>query len=393
MTAVGAAGAAARPRRITMLLENHAYPGDTRVRNEAETLVADGHRVTVHAPRLDGQPARETLAGVEVRRFRGPQSDGTRRGYLVEYLTAHLQLIPRGLLALRSREAVVHLHNPPDTLFPVAWAARALGRRAVYDMHDAAPELFAEKFGSSRVEAVLRACQRLSLRAADAVLVTNEPQREVAVRSTSRVTVVRNGPRRATLAAAPAARGGALTDPRLLFVGNVELQDGVLMLADLVARLRREHGLAGARLTVAGDGTELDALRRAADAAGVADAVTCLGRVPHDRVAELIAAADICLEPAPCSPLNHQTSMIKVAEYLAGGRPVVAFALDETRRMAGDGGAYARCGDPADFAAVVAGLARDPERRAALARSGRDRAADLVWERSAEALIETYRGL
>ena len=56
--------------RVVMLLENNPYPQDTRVRNEAETLAAAGHRVTVLAPRGRGQPSRERLHGVDVLRYR-----------------------------------------------------------------------------------------------------------------------------------------------------------------------------------------------------------------------------------------------------------------------------------------------------------------------------------
>src|SRR3954451_1678941 len=133
--------------RIVMLLENQPYPQDVRVRHEAESLVGAGHEVVVLAPRSAGQHRTEIVNGVTVRRFWLPQAAGTAGGYVREYLVAHAQLIPRGLLQLARGGSVVHLHNPPDTLFPVAVVARLVGRRSVFDLHDLAPELFEEKFG------------------------------------------------------------------------------------------------------------------------------------------------------------------------------------------------------------------------------------------------------
>src|SRR5688572_30907170 len=53
--------------RVLMLVEN-SFPADTRVRNEAGTLVANGYRVSVISLRSPGQPWREVVDGVMVYR-------------------------------------------------------------------------------------------------------------------------------------------------------------------------------------------------------------------------------------------------------------------------------------------------------------------------------------
>jgi glycosyltransferase involved in cell wall biosynthesis len=121
--------------------------------------------------------------------------------------------------------------------------------------------------------------------------------------------------------------------------------------------------------------------------------VRLLGPIEHARVPELLAAADIAIEPAPCGAFNDRSTMAKVPEYLAAGLPVVAYDLPETRVTAGAAAVYARCGDQAGFARAVAGLAADPDRRRELAERALQRARQLVWERSEAALVEAYRGL
>lgn len=376
-----------------MLLENNPYPQDVRVRAEAEALVAAGHEVTVHAPRAAGQVRHERLAGVSVRRFALPESGGGLGGFLLEYAIAHAQLLARGLRELARGADVVHLHNPPDTLFPVSMAARAAGRAAVYDHHDLVPELFAEKFGASSLGPVLRAAQRAAFRSATATIVTNESQREIALErggiGAGRVTVVRNGPARATLAADVDVRPGALKEPRIVFVGELEVQDGVLELPDLLTR----PALRGGTLTIVGPGSLADPLRARAESLGVADRVRLTGRVPHERVPGLISEADICVDPAPCGDMNHRSTMIKITEYLAAARPVVAYELLETRRTAGEAVLYAPCGDGEAFGGLVERLAGEPAERERLATAGRARAEELVWEHSARALTELYARL
>lgn len=392
---VGDAGAACRPvlGRVVMLLENQTYPEDVRVRNEAESLTRHGWQVTVIAPRREGQQARETVRGVRVWRFRLPHAGAGMKGYLAEYAVAHAQLWSRALVRLVRGADVVHLHNPPDTLFPIGLLARGLGKRLVYDHHDLSAELFAEKFGSSRVETVLRAAQWASFRSADAAIVTNESQREVALSNGARdsgdVHIVRNGPRRHTLVETVRPRAGVLADPRLVFVGEIASQDGV---ADLPALLAHPD-LARAHLTIVGDGPDRDELERQFAAAGLSDRVRFTGWVKHEEVAGLIAEADICVDPAPCTPLNHQSTMIKIGEYLAAGRPVVAYELVESRRTARDAARFARAGNSRGFGDLVAELAKDPDRRIALGVRARARAEELVWERSEEVLIRAYATL
>ncbi len=380
-----------------MLLENNPYPLDVRVRSEAESLARAGYAVVVCAPRDPGQARRERIGGVDVRRYRLPETPARAWGFLVEYGIASLQLHLAAVRELLRGARVVHLHNPPETLFPAAFLARALGRRVVFDHHDLTPELFAAKFGRSPVVAVLKTFERLTMKAASHVVAANESHREVALtrggKQPGDVTVVRNGPPASALSVPAKPRDGVLGNPRLAFLGSMESQDGVDMLPELMRRLASDHGLAEARLVMIGAGSRRADLERAFAEAGVADRVRFTGQVPHDQVPALLADADICLDPAPCTELNHSSTMIKIAEYMAAARPVVAFPLRETQSTAGDVLVYAAADDVASFAAAVAGLAADPAARSSRGAAGRERAQALTWEHSERALLEAYSAL
>src|SRR4051794_33882767 len=126
-------------QRILMLVENFPYPEDPRVRNEAESLANAGYEVTVLAPRAPGQPRSERIGAVGVRRYWLPRVSETVWGYLVEYAVAHTQLFLRAARELVGRADVVHIGNPPDTLFIIGLLARALGRKVLFDQHDSGP--------------------------------------------------------------------------------------------------------------------------------------------------------------------------------------------------------------------------------------------------------------
>jgi glycosyltransferase involved in cell wall biosynthesis len=386
-----------RSRRVVMLLENHSYPADVRVRSEAETLSRSGYLVKVIAPRAPGEPGSERIHEVEVSRYRLPPQRASATGLLAEYFVANFQLYLRALRELLRGTRVLHIHNPPDTLFPVAWAARLIGSQVVFDHHDLAPELFAAKFGSQSTIMLraLRFMERRTMRSASHVLAANESHRAVAINrggvTPGAVTIVRNGPRLAALEDS-VPRPGCLREPRLVFVGSMAVQDGVEDLADIVSELEHRYGVY-AQLTIVGDGPSRAVLASRCRELGIAARARFTGQVAPEQIPALLAAADICLDPAPCNPLNHCSTMVKVAEYLAAGRPVVAYRLRETVHTAGEVALLAGCGDRAEFVEHIARLAGDEELRAELGRRGRERARDLTWEQSEQALMSAYAQL
>ncbi len=375
-----------------MLLENNPYPQDVRVRGEAESLASAGYRVEVVAPRASGQPRRETINGVVVRRFRGAEASAPGvSAILREYAVAAVALHLAAVRALLRGARVLHIHNPPDIFFCAGALFRLAGRRVIFDHHDLGPELVEAKFARRPLVALARAVEWLTFAVASHVLAANESHAEVARRRGAKapqaVTVVRNGPPAAWLELPASGREGALSEVHLAYVGAVAVQDGVQEMAAVLAALPSELS---AHLTVIGDGDARPVVETALRAAGVSDRVTFTGWVGPEEVPALVQAADICVDPAPASPLNERSTMIKVAEYLALGKPVVAYDLLETRRTLAGAGVTVPPGDVEAFAAAIEQIARDGELRASLARQARERARQLTWELSAAALLEAY---
>ena len=385
-----------RRPRVTMLLENDLFPEDVRVRDEAQSLVAAGYDVRVIAPRGAGQDRKAQIDGVTVERYWLPMSEsGEVAGLLAEYLVAHAQLFIRGMRSLLAGANFLHSHNPPDTLFPLALAARLLRRRFVFDEHDLFAGLCQQRFGRDPLWRIAACANKMMIRNADIVLVTNGTHLEDARRHRRRpgteIVLVRNGPRQSTVTGRiPDIRPGKLADPKLLYVGTLEPQDGVDELPEILERLVVEQGLTGTRLTVAGWGSKLNALRSDFALRGLQDRVELLGRTPHMEVLRLIAEADICLEPAPGTPFNHGTTMVKISEYLALGRPTVAYALRETRETADGAVSLVQCDDLNAFVRRVAELAASEEIRLNLHRRALLRAPVLVWEHQAASMVDAY---
>ncbi len=70
------------------------------------------------------------------------------------------------------------------------------------------------------------------------------------------------------------------------------------------------------------------------------DMVNFTGRIPDEQLLEILSTADVCVNPdRPCE-MNDISTMIKIMEYMALGKPIVQFDLKEGRFSAQDASLY-----------------------------------------------------
>ena len=118
------------------------------------------------------------------------------------------------------------------------------------------------------------------------------------------------------------------------------------------------------------------------------------GFMSHARVGPYLAAADITVAPEPKNSYTDRSTMIKLMEYMALRKPIVAFDLTEHRVTAQEAALYAHPNDTLDFARQIAVLIDDPPRRERMGEFGRERVvSQLAWRHQAEHLLEAYRKL
>jgi glycosyltransferase involved in cell wall biosynthesis len=104
------------------------------------------------------------------------------------------------------------------------------------------------------------------------------------------------------------------------------------------------------------------------------------GWVPERTVFAHLATADLGIDAS----LQEEVSPVKVLEYMAFGVPFVSFSLRETRAIGAGAGAMVPAGDVAALARELVSLLGDPDRRAEMARIGRERVSgELAWEQQA----------
>jgi len=182
--------------------------------------------------------------------------------------------------------------------------------------------------------------------------------------------------------AARAALGLPTDAPVLGYTGTLLWWQGLETLLDAFALVAAASPQA--RLLIAGHGEKDAALRLQAERLGIAERVLWTGAFPHDRAPALLAACDLCVVPK--RPLASGYSPIKLYEYLACARPVIASDLPgfEIVRER-EAGLLVPPEDPAALAEAILRLAADPGTREAMGRRGRELVCErFTWRHTAE---------
>jgi glycosyltransferase involved in cell wall biosynthesis len=389
-------------RRVLIIVENLPLPFDRRVWQEARTLHAAGYQVSIICPKGKGyEKSFEELDGVAIYRHSMPFEASGALGYFAEYSWA---LAAEFLLSLKICFTrgfdVIHGCNPPDMIFLIGAFYKLFGKKFLFDHHDINPELYEAKFQRRDFfYRLMLALERWTFRTADVCVATNESYRRIAIerggREPNKVFVVRSGPdlrRLKVLPPQPALKQGR----RYLvgYVGVMGRQEGIDGLLTAVHHIVHTLRRTDIHFGLVGGGTELEAMRKLAHELNVADFVTFTGRVPDADLLAMLNTADVCVNPDVANEMNDKSTMNKIMEYMALGKPIVQYDLTEGRVSAEEASLYARRNDPVDMAKKIVALLDDEPRRKAMGELGRERVkSKLAWEHEVPRLLAAYETL
>jgi glycosyltransferase involved in cell wall biosynthesis len=174
--------------------------------------------------------------------------------------------------------------------------------------------------------------------------------------------------------------------PVVGYAGHLYPWKGVDLLIDALAALPGVRGL-----IVGGHPAEPDGarLRERAEHLGLASRVEFAGMVAPHEVSGRLEAADVLVLPNPDTPVSARyTSPLKLFEYLALGRPIVASDLPAFREVLADrqNAILFEPGSARALARAVRLVLDDAPLATAIARRARVTATDYTWDRRAERL-------
>jgi glycosyltransferase involved in cell wall biosynthesis len=227
----------------------------------------------------------------------------------------------------------------------------------------------------------------------------NESHRDIALArggiDANKVTIIRSGPRRSwseVEAVRPELKRGRKY--LVVFLGEMGSQDGVDHLLRAIRHYADEYPK-DVSFTLIGGGPEQPRMVQMARDLHIDDVTTFTGRITQE--AELwpyLATADLGIAPDPYSDYGDRSTTNKIIEYLAFGKPVVAYDLTEHRRTALDAAQYVEPDSHLKLSVATHELLMDAERRRAMASFGQMRfRLHLAWENSEAELIALYSRL
>lgn len=391
--------AAAKPRRVLIIVENLPVPFDRRVWQEATTLQQAGYQVSIICPKGKGyEKGREVIDNMHIYRHALPIEASGALGYAIEYSWALFWEFVLTLRVLWTRGFdVIHACNPPDTIFLIGGFFKLFGKKFIFDHHDINPELYEAKFGRrDAFYKLLVALERWTFKTANVSIATNESYKKIAVQRggmrPERVFIVRSGPdlrRLKTVPPVPELRKGR--QYLVGYVGVMGKQEGIDYLLRGVQHIVRDLKRTDVHFGLVGGGTELEDMKAYARELGVSDYVTFTGRVPDQEMLEMLNTADVCVNPDVANEMNDKSTMNKVMEYMALGKPIVQFDLTEGRFSAQEASLYADKNNELDLARKIVRLLDDAELRDRMGRLGRSRVEnELEWKYEVPKLLAAY---
>jgi len=386
-------------RKVLIIVENMPAPFDFRVWKEARSLREAGYQVVVLCPRGAGyRKGYEFLDGIHIYRHPLTQEGNSHWGYLVEYTSALFWEVLYSLwIYFRHGFHVIQGCNPPDDIFLVALPFKLFGVKYIFDHHDVNPELYFSKY--EKRDFFYKAqvwLEKMTFLFSDVVISTNNSYRDIAIGrggiSRENVFVVRNGVEPKTFKPVP-PNPSLKHGKRYLvgYVGNMSAQEGIDILID-VAQWFKDAGRRDVHFTCVGGGPGLPGFRRLAKEKHLDDMINFTGRIPDAELLEILSTADVCVNPDKPCPMNSMSTMIKIMEYMALGKPIVQFEGREGRFSAQEASLYSDGADHVrDFAEKILWLLDHPEERERMGVFGRRRIEkELAWEYSIDNLLAAY---
>jgi glycosyltransferase involved in cell wall biosynthesis len=331
-----------------------------------------------------------------LRIFRGANPFGIRSvpvGLSVQKLLLDISLAValRGHLRSQSYSC---LHAVEEMAFPAALLGRHYGVPVLYDMQSSLPEQLAGRsvFGWTPVRRILEGLERWLVNRTD--LIVSSAGLASRIRRVAPTAAVREWHFPSAPAQAQASEAGALRarlglpakQPVILYSGTFESYQGLPELIAAIPLVRAKVPTATFVLVGADRANGL-ATQEGAESLLQNGALRIIERQPRSEMAAYLAMADVLV-----SPRAYGGNLpLKIFDYLAAGRPIVATDIPTHRTVLSEDRAVLVAPRTEALAAGILTLLQDELRAARLSRAARAYADEhLGWEAFVESVAALY---
>jgi glycosyltransferase involved in cell wall biosynthesis len=182
----------------------------------------------------------------------------------------------------------------------------------------------------------------------------------------------------------------SIDGPLVLYIGQLHGAQYVNLLIHAANSVLHENPQA--RFMIVGEGFLKEKLKGLVSSLGLEEKVVFTGAVPHEQVPFYIAAADVCVAVFEETDVTKCKSPLKIVEYLAGGKPIVASNVGEVSAMLAGVGMLTKAGDFHSLANGINIFLADKNLRENMGQLARKRAETKYhWANTAQNLLNAYK--
>ncbi len=367
-----------------------------------QALVAEGYQVTLFTAGLPDMPLNGTFAGARILRYCDQEENFLRRAlcfgdavweHLREvdgaYDVVHFRDVWSGGTALEARRRFGYAYR---LLFEANGLPSVELKYHYPALREGSPRESSDLTGRLKVQ------EETLLRHADAIVCVScvtAIYLQSRGASPARISIIPNGVDAACLKPANGPPDGR---PRLVYVGTLAAWQGISTLIEAMPIILAAFPEAQLHLIGPAKSRQQKGLLKLAAKLGLSQGeIRFVGSVPPREIPEQLRAASVCLAPLAYNDRNVTQGCcpIKVLEYAAAARPIVASDLPVVRELLGEGETlFFQPGDATDLARQVINLLSHPEAAQAMGeRAARQVRQYFTWERAGDQLLEVYTDL
>ena len=366
----------------------------THILHNIRGLVNSQFDVHLLTPNDGLLPPEDVIDGARVTRIpRDPTQNFLERA-------AHFGGAVRNHIALHPDYEVVHYRNIWDGLF-IAQNKKRLGYRTLFEVNGLSSIELKYHYPGIDLNLLSKIKEQeiATLQLSDAIICPSNVTRDyIASLGLNRrlVTVIPNGVSPSDFSPSPLpVRDGRI--PVLLYIGTLADWQGLEVVIKALPKIL-EHQTVRLHIVGRGRSRQRKLLAKQIRKLGVEEQVIIQPAVPHHEIPALIAGADICLAPLGLNDRNvtQGACPIKVLEYMAAGRPLIASNMPIVRELVREDvdALLFSPNDSDDLARQVLALSNDFELSKRLADSASERAlTEFTWHESQKRLVKVYEKL
>jgi glycosyltransferase involved in cell wall biosynthesis len=366
----------------------------THILHNIRGLVNGNYCVHLITPNDGLLPTEDTIEDAQVTRI----TQDLTQNFLAR--AAHFGKSVLTHLTLNSNYDVVHFRNIWDGLH-IAQNKKRFGYKTLFEVNGLPSiELKYHYPGlDSDLVSKIKEQEIATLHLSDAIICPSNVTRDyIASLGLNRklVTVIPNGVSASDFSPSPLpVRDGRI--PVLLYIGTLADWQGLEIVIKALPKILEQHPI---RLHIVGRGRsrQRKILSKQIRKLGVEGSVTVQPAIPHHEIPALIAESDICVAPLGLNDRNvtQGACPIKVLEYMAAGRPLLASNMPIVRELVREDvdALLFSPSDSDDLARQVLALLNDFELSKRLAESASKRAlTKFTWHESQKKLLKVYAKL